>query len=415
MAQEKPYSFKDDDEKKTALLIGILLVLIFVVGSALIYIITHKGGGVQNVEPPKANQTSKPHAQNLTNITNITNATYQCDDTCLLERAVRDKNLSECQQILAEAIRQECYGQLSNYSLDACKALSDVIKRKSCVTMFAIANKDIMLCDLLVQGKDECMLAVDPCYNATENAEKALCNALQSSNPSLCGSDSMCLLNYSFIKKNSSSCSLIQNAVVSTACISAVGYTDKCSDLPKGAEQDYCYELFAVYTDDYLTCTQITPNSVYALNCYSFFAATLHNLSICDRDDLGLNEKWSCYTNYSLNTGDLSGCEKIHKLATTSRFWCAFEYAKKYGNPAACEIISELGSRSTCYQGAIIYSNQNLDWQYCDDITNFNWMNKCYTESAKLYNDVSICERISDYYSRESCKSSYATNKSNSS
>jgi hypothetical protein len=406
MAQDKSYRYKQEDGKQTMLLIGVLLVLIVVVGGALVYIITQKGA--PSAPPNETGRPPVPPPQNVSNVTNITNVTGQCDDQCLLDRAVQNKNFSDCQGISAEALEQDCYGQLSDVSLDACKALSDQAKRKACVTAFAVADDDIALCELLSEGKDECRLAADPCYNAED---KTMCNVLRDNNPSLCGINSTCLLNYSVTKKNSTSCSLIQNTVAATACLSAVQYTDKCSDLSMQAEKDYCYQLFAVYANDYLTCTQITTNSAYALECYSVFAARLHNLSVCDRGGFGLNERWACYTNYSLATGDLSGCEEIDELATTNQFRCSFEYAKKYGNPAACQIIGSLASRSTCYEGAIIYSNQNLDWHFCDDVTSFDWRNKCYTESAKLYDDVSLCDNIAEDFAKESCRNSYAVNK----
>jgi hypothetical protein len=137
----------------------------------------------------------------------------------------------------------------------------------------------------------------------------------------------------------------------------------------------------------------------------------MHDYSICKQDGLSLNTLWACYINYSLSTGDLSGCKQIDKLATTNLYSCASMYANKFGDPSACELITEtLTQRATCYEGSIIYSHQNLNWANCAGITDFNWRNKCYTEAAKLKNDTSICDHASPAYAVQSCRDSVIAN-----
>ncbi|MDD5339949.1 MAG: hypothetical protein PHV13_01730 [Candidatus ainarchaeum sp.] len=399
MAKEKQYRFKSDEGMNATLLIGVLLIAVLLVGGGLLYIITQKKGAepVVPVLPNLTNQTQP----NLTNQTPV----VPCDAACAYRNAVASRNPAFCANLSAQFV-QPCYEALSNVSLEACKAVADAAKKQSCVTASAMAN--ISICDL-AGNRSACRHAVDPCADASD---KVLCNALAKSDPSLCRSDTWCLFNYSAAKTNSSACSLIQNPVVSAACVSAIKRQDKCSDFPLQSQKDYCYQLYAMYTDDYLVCTQIYPDSSYGLDCLSRFAAKMHNYSICKQDALSLNTLWACYTNYSLLSGDLSGCYQIDKLATTSLFHCAFEYAKKFGDPTACELITEtLTMRSTCYQGTMIYSNSNLKWQNCAGITNFEWKNKCYTESAKLYNDPSLCDYATEEFARQSCRSSYAANK----
>ncbi|HSB47293.1 MAG TPA: hypothetical protein VLD37_04705 [Candidatus Bilamarchaeum sp.] len=396
MAEDKPYRYNKEG-KSPYLLIGLLLVLIIVAGGGLLYIISQR----PHAEPPPVpNQTNvTPPKPNQTNVTPV------CDDNCILSHAVQDKNLSGCQAIANGSLEQECYVQLSGSLLDACKLVNDTPKRDSCLKSYAKAGMDMALCDLLSSGISECKLSIDMCYGSQE---PDLCNALKLSDPAKCMSETSCLLNYSLTKGDEAACGGIQNPVVSAACKSSVLNSDRCSDLAKPAERDYCYELFAIYTNDKYTCTQITTDSSYAIDCYSVFAIREQNYTVCDV--FSLDERWACYINYSLGTGDLSACYKIDSLATTNRFKCAFEFAKEYGNPAACEAIDRLNSRDTCYQGSIIYSNENLDWHYCDDISNFEWMNKCYNEAAKKYNDVTLCDRINTPYAREACISAFAVN-----
>jgi hypothetical protein len=190
------------------------------------------------------------------------------------------------------------------------------------------------------------------------------------------------------------------------ACISILEHKDHCGELPKPAEQDLCWQLYATTTNDPAVCYGISELSSYALTCFSYFAAENHDLSFCNQGKFELNELWQCYRAYSLNSGDLAGCDKIytesHALATTNIFGCYFDYAKKYGNPHACDYINDLPQMSTCYQGAIL-SNPNLNYTYCDDVAVEIWKNKCYIEYAKTHNDSSVCDYIATANEKEAC------------
>ncbi len=398
MASEKPYRFtpSNGDKKNTMLTIGLLLIVIVVIGAVLIFFMT-----------PKPTPDGVGQIENETNVVNTSNVIEICDDACFYKLAVNTNDYLACQNLSKPSTTESCYEEISNSSFEACKLVSNETKRNSCVTLFAVADGNMELCNLLSDGKEECRLAIDPCDQSTN---KPLCKALNTNDPSNCLSDNNCLLNYSLTKKDSEICNLISQNAVSKACISSIKATDKCYQLSKPSERDYCYQLYAVYSDDYLTCTEINPATSYALSCYSFFAAKRKELSICNI--FQINDRWNCYTNYSLLSGDLAGCDAIDKLATTHLYQCAFEYAKKYGNPAACNLIETPSTRSTCYQGAIIYSSQNLNWQYCKDILNFDWMNKCYSESAKIYNNESICDLSPKDYAKQTCHLAYSVNKS---
>jgi hypothetical protein len=219
-------------------------------------------------------------------------------------------------------------------------------------------------------------------------------------------------MNYSVTTGDASACGNLTETVKSKACSSATLLTDKCTDLTLDSEKNYCYELYAIYSDNPLTCTQINGDNVYSLDCVSYFAGKRKDLSICEKDSLSLNSLWACYINYSLISGDISGCAKIDPMATTNKFACSFAFAKKFGDPTACQLITDsLNQRSTCYQGVILYSNQNLDWTKCAGVVNIDWKNKCYVEAAKLRNDISICDNIESDNGRLGCRDSYETYK----
>lgn len=403
MAGEKKYKFKTEDEGNVVPLIGVLVVLIILVAGAL-YVIVTAGSGTDEppvVAPPQVNDTNTTVPANQTNTTNVTQV---CGDDCHYQNALMNESADECKMIENGTLMDICYEELSDVSLAACLEVREQSKKDYCVTAFAVSKDDIELCDLLESARQSCMKAVDSCIGSDD---ELLCRALKDSDPDECQSDTSCLLNYSMQKQDSSACSLIQNPVVATGCESAIKDTDKCDGLSLQSQRDYCYQIYAQYSDDYLVCTQISENSDYKLNCLSMFAVSEGNYTICTKGMLQLDDRWACYTNYSLASGDISGCEAIDKLASSNRFKCSFEYAKKYGDPSACQIIENLGTRSTCYEGSIIYSNENLDGQYCKDVTDFNWRNKCYNEAAKKSGDVSLCDEIEESFARQACIDAY--------
>ncbi|MBD3210233.1 hypothetical protein GF318_02525 [Candidatus Micrarchaeota archaeon] len=409
MADDSGYSFKKDD-KTPVILIGVLVLLIVLLGAALVFLVSQK----PEEPPPESvlpNETAVPTYPNETEPEGQENATTECGDECYYNIAMDDINHTACAMIENGTLEQECYGQLSDVSLEACLALENESRRHECVTDFAVEFSDLSICDYLNETREECRLEMDPCLNAED---KELCYALEYDDPSECDSDTKCLLNYSIAKGDSEACSLIQNPVVVQACISSITRNDKCYVLDTVSQQDYCYQLYSVYSDNYYHCNEITPNTVYAIECYSYFAAKENDLSICGEDGFSLDTLWDCYTNFSLLSGNISGCEAIHELATTSRFACAFDFAKKYGDPSACMVIQSLPKRSTCYEGVILYWDNPINWTKCEDITNFNWRNKCYTESAKIHDDVSICDYIDVSYAEEACRIAYEANKSKS-
>lgn len=386
-------------EMNIKLVIAVLLVLIILIlsGGFLLYYIL--GGGPNGEQPPpQINETRPPEI-----IPDVPNVTL-CDDQCQYEKAIQNSDETECKNISNISMQQQCYEELSDISLNACLKLENDLKKRSCIIAFAIADENLSLCDSLDEGIEDCKDVVDPCRKAID---VNLCYAIKDADPLRCQSDTDCILNYSTTTRDEEACNLIQNPIVSKGCLSAVTGQDKCHGFDKQSERDNCHLIYALYADEFWTCTQIKDNTVYALECYSTFAARMNDLSICERDGFWLDTKWKCYTNYSLISGDLEGCREIDELATTNRFFCAFEYAKKYGNPTACNIISSIGQRHTCYQGAIIYSSENLDWTYCSEVRSFEWRNKCFNEAAKLFDDVSLCDNIEEDFAKEACVIAY--------
>lgn len=424
MANDKKYKFGSSsggEGTKTMVIIAVLVVLILIVGGGLISVIMHRGSApppTQNTTPV-TNQTAPPPQKNVTNSTiappaNQTNTTPACSDQCHLGNAIQHANVSECYMISDNTTAQSCFLELSNQSLEACKSLEATAAKTACITKFALSGNDTALCGLLEPvAQDSCLAALSPCNAAPD---KELCQAISAKDPGKCAANNTCIIDYSVSMKDASACSNITDAVMSAACVSATLGLDKCHDLSLIAQQDYCYDLYAIASDNQLICTEM-DNSFprYSLDCYSHFAVETGNYSVCNHLMFDLDALWQCYTNYSLLSGDMSGCAQIDPLATTNRFACSFQFAEKYGDPTACQLINDtLVQRDTCYEGAILYNNTNLNWSKCAGVINYEWHNQCYSESARLYDNESLCSMIDDLNVQQSCMNSFAIAKANS-
>ena len=393
---EKKHSFeppgKKESNKTVFFLIAVLLIFIVIGVSLLIFIFMGK------IIPPS------PPTSNLTNVTaNITTngtVTGGCDDQCMLLLAQNTSSSSYCDVINDSSLKSQCYLALANVSLSSCLKTTGS-NLLDCVTNHAVRNSDIGICTNL-EGADNlaCMVAVNPCY-AKNVTERQLCLAISKNDDSLCAGDEECIIDFIKTTGDESACDSIANTVKKYACISIALKKDKCINLTLQSQKDLCYQIYAVETDDEATCNDITPNSIYALDCFSFFAINRSQYSICD--SLTLNNRWACYSNFSIGTKLTSGCQAIDTLAYTSRFRCFYGYAKLYGDPSACDLIGDVSQTLTCYVGAIM-NNTALDYTNCANIVKEQWKNKCYSQSAQNKNDSSICNYIETENEREGCK-----------
>jgi hypothetical protein len=382
---------KTDSNRMIFFIIAVLLVFIIVGVGILLVLFMGK------VEPP-----TPPAPPNITNVTNVTNITpSDCDDNCLLDSAISLNLLNICDNINDSSISQKCYLNFADTYLTACLEIEDKSTFNSCVKLHAVEKNDISICSNLDEANiQSCKTLIDPCFGKT-GSEQNLCFALSKKDYSLCKGEEECIFNYSKTTKTTQACSVFPDDVNEQACKSIVLNTDKCFELPLYSQKDLCYQIYAMKSDDNVICTAISPDSLYALECFSYFSVEKGDQSLCDM--LSLDNKWACYTNYSLNSGDLSGCDSIHKLATTARFNCFFKYAKSRGDPSACDLISNLGQAGTCYVGSIM-NNTLLDLETCKDVQVVDWKNKCFMQSAKLQNDTSICNFIETENERKSCE-----------
>ncbi len=401
---------KETKEKLRIIRLGIIVLALIIIGFAAVLLLSGENGYV----PPLTNGNGEIPYEHYNETENETepeqNITEVCDDDCLLEKALAEKDTRYCEWMSNFSLTLACYETIAFDNFDACLKVENESLLYDCIVDYANKTGNISICDYLI-WEDEalrCKQTFDPCYyyNGTE---QKICLALSHEDVSYCENDNLCLMNYSLETGNSSMCEEISLAAERQACRSYFAGTDMCDDLEAQAERYYCWQLYAIMSDNKLICTQIeTVDGPYAVDCFSYFAAKTNDLDFCKQGPLELNDLWDCYISYSLITGDLAGCDKINRLASTHMFECYYEYAKKYGNPHACDLMDDPRYAKTCYVGSIM-NNTNLNFIYCADIDQEVWKNKCYTESAKLNEDISICNFITPEPEREICINSYHT------
>ncbi|MGV8085626.1 MAG: hypothetical protein ACP5N9_05230 [Candidatus Bilamarchaeum sp.] len=399
---------KSKDSTNQIILIAVLVVFAVLIFGGLVFLVTQKPA-----PPSSTNTTNLPTTNNTLNISNNTNntnnQTQACDEMCLLTKAIADKSFDQCAR-LSSNVKQQCFMAISNISLDACTSLLDYPSKRSCVTHFATIRNSTSICDdLSVNDRPSCKALADPCFTSST---PLLCNAYRFSDPTKCQSDESCLLQYAESRSSEAACGLISNQPVSLGCKSGISHSNYCSSF-SGAQLDLCRQTYGII-GHYIGACQMISQDEYKLACFSNLSVYLNDSSVCTSSGLMLNDLWVCYKIYALASQDISACEIIPDLADNGKFQCAFEFAKKFGDPSACQVIDTLSSRSVCYQGAIIYSAQTLNYNYCSRITNYGWMNRCYTESAKTYRNVGLCDMIDESAFRQSCVDAYNANQTSS-
>jgi hypothetical protein len=405
--KEKKYRFSDENEdlpldKNTLIILGVVLAAVVILGAGIILMLN-------SPEEKEKPDIIIPDIQE-----NTTNETVEeCDDYCLLEKAVLDQNLSVCSDIENSTIEQLCYEGLANQSLDACRQVSNKSIKKGCIRLHASANGDTEICEYLEKGIMDCKAYVDDCYDIEDEDGRAFCLATSHGDIEYCGDNDECIYDFSLKFESDEGCELITDEVKRYACMAIILDQDECYHAPGPAKKDLCRLMWAKASGDRLICTMLRPDMMYALECYNYFAIEDNEPEFCKYNDaLSLNNLWACYKNYSISTGDLKGCQLISKWASTSQFTCYFEVAKKYGNPEACDMIGNPARTVTCYVGSIL-DNPNLDYEHCGDVTRVVWKNKCYTEYAIMVNDSSYCDYIEQPNEEQLCYDSFEIAQSN--
>jgi len=392
-APKKSYTFENKEvksKKNTLALAGMAIAIIIIVIVAVILLQKPSDGkSALNVYLPNA--TIEESSNNT------------CDDICWLNEGVTKKSAYACGKINDSAKAQECFEKVAIYSLEACMKITDSTKNKECIIANAISQQSIILCDSFKNEseKNECIDKADPCYfkNGTEHS---LCVAMSKNNYTYCGKDENCILNFVENTKDINACSAIKVEAKQYACMAIAKGKDSCKNLEQPSQRDLCFETYSMWKNQSFLCDEITYNSMYALECYQYFAVIEKNMDYCKK--LAFNNEWSCYLNYSVGTNDVSGCIEINKNAEFSKVKCFTDFAMINRNPGACALMSDPGDAIQCYYSSIFMPDVGpIPKENCANITSNTWKDKCYSYSATGNNEIITCSLVEDNSAMQNC------------
>ncbi|MEW6528953.1 MAG: hypothetical protein AB1391_03625 [Candidatus Micrarchaeota archaeon] len=368
---------------RNMLLIGIVLSLI--VFAAIYFFIPEKKGlstiGNTNASGPFT------IIQNNTQV----NETFLCDDACFLSLAIEKADSSFCKNISPKR-SDECWQMFSNFELSSCLNLKNYSAKKNCINVFINESKNLSLCNYL-EGvdKDQCeKKTYRPCINVSES-ENELCFALTYNDSSYC-TKTDCIITYAKRRNDILACDVLSSNSEKYACKSVVTNFDQCSILSGVYTLNYCYQLAAQYSNDYSYCDLITDEGAYQYTCYLNAAIKTGKYSYCAKT--GLEYRGKCYNEYSLETMDINGCLAANSTYTTGTAdGCLRAFALKFSEPSACNYISSISIKTNCYANTI-FQTFNLTIEKCSGIGHQDWKDRCFTETAKIHDNLAICEKI---------------------
>ncbi|MBS3067749.1 hypothetical protein J4450_03535 [Candidatus Micrarchaeota archaeon] len=329
-----------------------------------------------------------------------------CDDDCQLQNALSTKVATTCDSISNETKKQDCFVALATDSVEACLKLADYSQKKTCVGSHAVKLDNLDLCsNLEMDDRRPCIEKVDSCFYKKLD-EKPLCKALANNNYSFCEKNEECIFAYAQQTVNAEACADLGIRFKQNACVSIALKKDECNGLPKDDEIDACRALYAVKTDRPGACDDLTKkDTIYAVNCYAHFAKRDKNPAVCD--GVELLKRWDCYKKYAIETSDLQGCIQITRYAPIAKEHCFIDVGKEYGNPQACEYLNfDPGSRDVCYR-ASIQDNLKLRHENCANLSSDEWDVRCYTNAAKLEQNVTVCDLQDNQVDVNFCRTNY--------
>lgn len=315
--------------------------------------------------------------------------------------ALSTKDPSYCLK-LAPAEQDACRTPIANDSLEACRQVLNQEIREGCLLHHAYTLEDISLCDLISgEKKDECVETLSPpCAFITDMFEKARCYAFEYQNYTYCR-DENCTIDYAFAFEDQGACMMLVNSTGKMeGCLSALQHTDRCSTLSTSNEE-LCYYTYAVGSNSSGFCYYITNDqSKIAYQCFTYFAIANHDDALCEA--IFLLDRWGCYTDYALATGDKNGCYDIDPKAPDSREVCFREFAYAHDDATACNEMTTEYMRQICFSSTIFGAHE-LTFQECSGILLPEWRDKCYQELAKRTDEQTFCNYIESETVKYNC------------
>ena len=143
-----------------------------------------------------------------------------------------------------------------------------------------------------------------------------------------------------------------------------------CVDMPttqQGSFEDICYMMIAAKHENTSLCRKVATNT--RLQCYTSLAEIKDDANVCAEAG---TYKDNCYSQYAMNVGDSSVCDKIIEI--NSKDSCYSNLASKMGQSALCDKITNINQKDNCY---LQIAMRTSDSSWCDKITSSTQKQSC--------------------------------------
>jgi len=328
----------------------------------------------------------------------------QARDDCFMALAIAGENATLCSRMYSAQKVDECMMRMAPEV--PCSRLLLSADRDTCHYGVAKVQNSIEPCALISseQARQQCVRELSPpCTLETDPAAKGECLAYEKNDFSYC-TDDACRYSFGIDKGSYNSCIAIAEGAQKYACMAVVmNNSGMCDNAKTQPVQDLCTQLVAVQMGDIGICARATQGSDYRNGCYTQFAINGENSTPCS---LAYPEvaRDQCYFDFAKSTGMFESCAQI--VNSLNMQGCYIVSAKANNNPLACSGVSMGKQRGDCY-GGVILSGNKIAIEYCANVDDSDWKDKCYSRMAPMYDDKSLCEKVVGEDERKACLANF--------
>lgn len=393
-------------------------------------------------------------------------------DRCLSDLAKANDNISICEDIFDFQDRSSCYLALPNSltkafcderpwpklrdwcysrlaekegSSDACESISDREEKEECYYKVAVSTGEILLCDQISSGSQECKLAAairseepakcaefaddawveidfnsygfqqemqipkDQCLKKIAEAtlDESLCEGINDAQNRY-----FCLKNIfdrkediqnsldsnisrdAQEKQDSMICLEVADTKKRISCIRGIALElldyEQCRLMEDSEQVDICIRNIAISAKDQGICEEISGSRERSI-CYRDMAFLLDNPSICENNpDVSTPDKQICDA-FFVSTEDEGSCSKFsdHRL----RELCYLRLARSRSDTAVCDAFSDKAKKNDCLLFIALKDAEEL--KYCSKFDDEDAKKQCYSLLTSRERDrlkeVSFC------------------------
>jgi hypothetical protein len=285
-------------------------------------------------------------------------------DDCYYQIAVSEPYKKVCELISNENTqsRNNCFDFVAKQMRDAeyCTRITMQSSRDECIMEIAALEGDSRLCDI-VSGSfyGDGTYRRDNCYISISGSEPEVCEKL--------------------IAKDRAEACYYASAIDSLD-------TSICEKLSSDENKMACYDYIGRNKPSISACELIADKEMRE-DCVNHIAINNPSEELCERiSDFELKKE--CRYGLAVENLDFSACSRVGNLSEVSS--CQYDVATMLLDLELCSKIQ--GSKK--HECVIFIAKQNLDSEICETITIGYYYAKCYSSIAFEIGQISICDQI---------------------